>query len=130
MLISFVLIIKYKGRGALVVLGYLAFASIYLLIIRVFNVTITMEGIIGGIIVLILNYFINIRLININEDKKIYYKKYLDIIMKLIPIYVLSIILVFIPIMSLSSIGMMLFWGISLSLAYNVTVTRKLLSMV
>lgn len=120
------MIIKYKNRGILAALSYIAFVSLYLVILRVFNVTIAMEGIIGGIIILAINYIINMRLIEIKEDKK-YYKTYIDIIMKLIPIFVLSWIFAFVPILSISSLGMVILWGIILSLAYNVTVTKHIL---
>ena len=120
------MVIKHKTRGILAALSYIAFVSLYLVLLRIFNVTITMEGIIGGTIILALNYIINMRLINIQDNKK-YYKTYLDIIMKLIPIFALSIIFVFIPIMALSSLGMVMFWGIALSLAYNVAVTKHIL---
>lgn len=120
------MIIKYKVKGLLTVLSYLGFVSLYLIILRVFNVTITMEAICGGIIVLILNYLANMKLIKINEDSKKYYQAYLDIIMKLLPIFVITIFFVFTPVLALSSIGMVMFWGIALSLAYNVLVTKNL----
>ncbi len=117
---------KYKTRGVLATLSYIGFVSLYTIILRIFNVTIALEGIAGGIIVLILNYLANMKLLQESGDAKKYYKSYLDIIMKLIPIFVISIIFVFIPITSLASIGMTLFWGIVLMLAYNVTLTKNL----
>ena len=87
-----------------------------------------MEGIVGGIIILGLNYLINLKLIKIKDNDKKYYKEYMDIIMKLIPIFTISIIFVFIPITALSSLGMVMFWGITLIFAYNVTVTKHILN--
>jgi len=120
------MIIKYKAKGILIVLSYLGFVSLYTLIVRLFNVTITMESIIGAVIILGLNYLINMRLIENIKDKKKYYQTYLDIIMKAIPILVISIVFVFMPVLGLSSIGMIMFWGIVLMLAYNITVTKHL----
>ena len=85
-----------------------------------------MESIIGAVIILGLNYLINMRLIENIKDKKKYYQTYLDIIMKSIPILVISIVFVFMPVLGLSSIGMIMFWGIVLMLAYNITVTKHL----
>ena len=85
-----------------------------------------MEGIIGGIIVLVLNYIINMRLIK-TKDNKEYYNTYLDIIMKLIPVFALSIAFVFIPVIALSSLGMVMFWGIVLSLIYNIAITKHII---
>ena len=113
--------IKNKKRGILAALCYIAFTSLYLIIIRIFNVTVTMEGIVGGIIILALNYLTNIKLIKIEHNDKKYYKEFLDIIMKLLPIFVLSIVFIFIPITALSSIG------ITLILGFNVAVTKHIL---
>ena len=117
---------KYKTRGILATISYIGFVSLYTILLRVFNVTIALEGIAGGIIILVLNYLMNMKLLEVNGDKKEYYKSYLDIIMKLIPIFVISIIFVFIPVTTLASIGMTLFWGIVLMLAYNVTLTKNI----
>ena len=119
-------IIKFKTKGILAVIGYLGFVSLYLIILRGFNVTITMEGILGIIIVFVLNYLANLKLIQINKDNKKYYQTYLEIIMKLIPIFAISIIFVFTNVLALSSIGMVMFWGIALSLVYNILVTKHL----
>lgn len=120
------MIFKYKAKGLITAISYLGFVSLYLVILRVFNVTITMEAIFGGIIVLALNYIINLKLIIIKENNKKYYQTYLDIIMKLLPIFVITIFFVFTPVLALSSIGMVMFWGIALSLAYNILVTKNL----
>ena len=108
---------KHKTRGILATISYIGFVSLYTILLRVFNVTIALEGIAGGIIILVLNYLVNMKLLEVNGDKKEYYKSYLDIIMKLIPILAISIIFVFIPVTTLASIGMTLFWGIVLMLA-------------
>ena len=117
---------KHKTRGILATISYIGFVSLYTILLRLFNVTIALEGIAGGIIILVLNYLVNMKLLEVNGDKKEYYKSYLDIIMKLIPIFVISIIFVFIPVTTLASIGMTLFWGIVLMLAYNVTLTKNI----
>ena len=121
------MVIKYKKRGILAALCYIAFTSMYLILLRLFNVTIAMEGFVGGVIILVLNYLINLKLIKIEHNNKEYYKEYLDVIMKLIPVFVLSIIFVFIPTTALSSIGMVMFWGIMLILLYNMTITKHIL---
>lgn len=122
------MIIKHKTRGVLTALSFIAFASLYSVLLRVFNVTVAMEGIVGAIIILALNYIINMRLIELQDNKK-YYETYLDIIMKLIPIFAISIMFVFIPVMAISSIGMVMFWGIALSLIYNVAITKHILNL-
>lgn len=121
------MVIKYKKRGILAALCFIAFTSIYLILLRIFNVTIAMEGFVGGIIVLALNYLINLKLIKIEHNNKEYYKEYLDVIMKVLPIFAISILFVFIPIIAISSLGMVMFWGIMLILLYNMTITKHIL---
>ena len=120
------MIIKHKVRGLLAVISYIGFIALYLLALRVFNVTIALEGIVGGIIVLILNYLVSMKLLNAENDNKKYYKSYLDIIMKLLPIFAISVIFVYMPTIALSSLGMVMFWGVALILAYNVAVTKHI----
>ena len=103
---------KHKTRGILATISYIGFVSLYTILLRVFNVTIALEGIAGGIIILVLNYLVNMKLLEVNGDKKEYYKSYLEF--------------VFIPVTTLASIGMTLFWGIVLMLAYNVTLTKNI----
>ena len=121
------MIIKYKGRGILEAICFIGFVAIYLIALRIFNVTIALTGILGGMAIIILNYLVSMNLIKVdNRDNKKYYKNYLDIIMKLIPILALSIIFVFMPITLLSSLGMVMFWGIVLILLYNVAITKHI----
>lgn len=120
------MILKHKVRGLLAAISYVGFVSLYLIILRVFNVTIALEGIVGAVSTLILNYWANMKLLKIKDNNKEYYKTYLDIIMKVAPILAISIIFVFVGQVALASIGMTLFWGISLLLAYNVAITKHI----
>lgn len=118
----------HKSKGVLATLSYIGFAALYLIIIRLFNVTISLEGILGGIVTLILNFWANMKLLKGPNTNKQYYKQYLDVIMKLAPILAISIIFIFIGPVAMTSLGMTLFWGISLILAYNVAVTKHIVN--
>ena len=121
------LIIKFKFKGVFAAISSIGFVGLYLLLLRYTNVVISLEGIVAGVIAVFINYLIVKKLLeNRVEDKKKYYQNYLDIIFKLIPIFVISIIFFFVKVTVLESFGMVMFWGITLMLIYNITVTKHL----
>jgi len=121
------MVTKYKQRGLLSIISFLGFVAILLLAMRVFNVTIALTGIVGIMLVILLNYVVSLKLLSVdNSDNKAYYKQYTDIVMKLIPLFVISMIFVYMPITLLSSIGMVMFWGIVIILAYNPAITKHI----
>ena len=118
------LIIKFKTRGIWAVLNYLGFGAIYLLVIRYTNVKISISSIIAILITLLLNFEINRELLS-NKDK--FKKTYISFIIKMIPIYAISIIFSFINWTVLNTFGMILFWGITLMVIYNLIITKTLI---
>ena len=119
--------IKYKSKGILGVISYLGFIALYLLLIRYTNVEISTSGIIGIILVGILNYMLNMKMIPIDKQDKVYKKEYIKCIAKIIPIFILSIIFIFMKWLPISSLGMVVFWGIVLIVIYNAIVTKNLM---
>ena len=127
------LIIKYKKLGLLAAIAYIGFIAIYLLLIRYTNVTITLEGISAMAVIYTLNYIFMYKVLkkikDYGEEEKL--KAIKDTIIsfsiKLIPIYILSIVFCFIKWMPISSFGMVMFWGLLLTEIYNITVTRSFL---
>lgn len=109
------LVVKYKMRGLLASAFYIGLIALYLLIIRYTNVTLTIEGISGILIVLIINYIITIRII---EKKKIIQED-------LIPIAILAIVFCFTRWSQIASLGMVMFWG-AVTLIYHM-ITIKVL---
>ncbi len=110
-----VLVVKYKMKGLLASAFYIGLIALYLLIIRYTNVILTIEGIAGILIILIINYIITLRIIN---QKKIIQED-------LIPIAIVAIAFCFMRWSQLSSIGMVMFWG-AVTLIYHM-VTIKVL---
>lgn len=127
------LIIKYKGKGAIASICYIGYIALILLVVRYTNVQNTLESLVCGIILLLINYIIICNLLKIKEtslelkNKKIA-NVFKDIILKLIPLLIVSIIFVFTKLTKISSFGMVAFWGVSLSLIYNFTITKKLIN--
>ena len=121
------MIIKNKLRGLLGVISYIGFVALYLLLIRYTNVAISISGAIAIAIVCIINYILNMKLLSIDkEDSKLYKQKYIKFIAKMIPLLIISIIFIFMKWGTLSSFGMLLFWGIGLMMLYNILVTKNI----
>lgn len=131
-----VLIIRYKTTGLLTAISYIGLAAIYLILIRYTNVIISLEGIFGIGIVLLLNYlFINRILANINKKEKdeivikTVQKTYGSFFLKIIPICIMAVAFCFMDWMPIASFGMVMFWGILLIAVYNYVITLPLLKM-
>ena len=127
-----VLIIKYKSVGLLASISYIGFVGLELLLIRYTNVTISLESIVAGIILLAVNYLITYRLIKVHETdselkKKVYSNEFKSIIIKSIPIFIIAIIFVFMKWTKIATFGMFMFWGLLLSIIYNYIVTKDML---
>lgn len=131
--ILLIFIVKYRKRGLLTSISYIGFVSLYLLILRYANVTITIEGIGGIIIVMIINLaFIKTLLTRMQKmkmlDEAINYT-YKNVFSKLIPVIILVIVFCLSGWTNLSSFGMAMFWGLMLMAIYNILVTKTLLKL-
>ena len=140
LLIGFiVLIVRYKVNGLLSAIAFIGLISLYLLVIRYTNVSVSIQGIVGIIVTIILNYiFINkiLSTIKKSEDsKKLATVKegikesYKEFFMKLIPICISVIVFCFISWTTISSFGMVMFWGIALIALYNYLITATMLKV-
>ena len=132
-----VLIIRYKIFGLLSAISYVGLVSLFLLIIRYTNVVLSIQGVLGIAIILILNYiFLNKLLLKIknvklnkttlNEKIKDTYKEFF---VKIIPICIAVVAFCFVGWAPISSFGMVMFWGILLIAIYNILVTNSLLKI-
>lgn len=132
-----VLILKYKTSGLLGAISYVGLASIFLLIIRYANVVLSIEGIFGIAITLILNYILINKLLfklknEMSEEttmKDVMKKTYKEYLIKIIPICIAVITFCFINWAPISSFGMVMFWGIALIIIYNLLITNNLLKI-
>lgn len=134
-----VLIIRYKLLGLLGALSYVGLMSILLLVIRYANVVLSMEGIFGIAIVLILNYiFVNKFLNKLKDNRKDLSKEevikanketYKEFFIRIIPVIIMVIAFSFVQWTPISSFGMVMIWGIALIALYNVIFTNNLLKL-
>ena len=114
-------------------ISFVGFVASFSLLIRYTNVAISIEGISAIIIVMIINLIINREILSktkkmnlVNEAVKSTYK---NIYLKLIQVGILTIVFCLSKWESLSSFGMIMFWGLVLTAIYNVIVTRTLLNL-
>ena len=134
-----ILIVRYKVNGLLSAIAFIGLISLYLLVIRYTNVSVSIQGIVGIIVTIVLNYiFINKllssikksedskKLENVKEGIKESYKAFF---IKLIPICISVIVFCFIKWTTISSFGMVMFWGIVLIVLYNYLITATMLKV-
>lgn len=120
------LMVRYKAVGALGVISYIGFISFLLLVIRYANVTIAIEGLVGIVMTLILNYILVNQLTKKSEERLVVYK---DFFVKIIPVIIMVVTFCFIPWTPISSFGMTMIWGIALMAIYNSILTNSLLKI-
>lgn len=120
------LMVKYKGLGALGVISYIGLVSLFMIVIRYTNVVLSIEGLFGLAIVLILNYILIYHLLRKENKKGEIYKGFF---IKILPIIILAITFCFINWMPVNSFGTVMFWGIALMAVYNGIVTNSLLKI-
>lgn len=132
-----ILIVKHKLNGLLAGIAYVGLSAVYMLVVRYTNVTISIESIAGIIIVLILNYIFTTMFLNKIEElnkekaenvmKKATGATYKKFYLRIIPICIMAITFSFVKWVSISSFGMITFWGIVIIAIYNAIITRYLL---
>lgn len=132
--VCIVVIVKYKTNGIFVSVSYIGFVSLLSLILRYANVIISIEGIGAIIVVLIFNIRINQIIleklkVNNNNIGEVIINTYKDIILKSVPLLIIVLVFCFVASSNLNSFGMIMFWGVILSVVYNLVVTKTLLKL-
>lgn len=118
-----VLVIKHKIPAILAGISYIGFISLYLLVLRYANVVITLEGVAGILVTLIINYLVTQKILT--KDSII--EVFKEIGTQLIPVIAVIIIFSFIDWTNIASFGMTMFWGLILTAIYHFIVTKALL---
>ncbi len=132
MLALIVLMVKCKEKGILGAISLLGLIASILLLIRYTNVIITIEGIIAVIAMAIINY---VYIFNVAQKeykdketfKKYNKKEFSRLINILIVIGIIGVTFSFASWEPIISLGMVLFWGIIVTIIYNLIFTRTLL---
>ena len=124
--VSVLLVIKSKLIGlfaAILSIGYVAALS---LVIRYTNVTITMNSFIAAVLVAIMNCIFIKMFFKFDEEEKsnAFSQAMKRFYLNTIPVDVIAIVFTFATELQISSIGMVLFWGMILIAVYNILFTR------
>ena len=116
-------VIKLKLRGILAAVLQIGYVAILLLILRYTNVVISLEGIVGILVGIIINYmFIYFAFKNIEDD---YVKGTMaKFAVRLIPIYIIAIVFTFNRLTNIASLGMTIVWGLIILYLYNLIFTQ------
>ncbi len=125
------LLIKYGLKGLVSWLTILGFESTLLLLIRFTKVPISIASIVALAIIAILQFAYLIKLLNNkNIHSKVFNNATLDFSKILIPIFIMSVVIIFTNIIEISGFGMIIFWGLILFEIFNNIITRAILTNV
>lgn len=129
LVVSIVLIIKYKLDGLLGAIASVGYVAVTMLVIRYTNVTITLNSVIAVLAITAINYAFIFNFLNKKKTDSPKHA-FLEVIKKLnvdlIPLWVVAIIFTFMTHIAISSVGMILFWGLFIHCIYSFVVTRTL----
>lgn len=121
--ITIYMIIKYKSKGLKSAIFNIGYMAILLLILRYTNVNITLNSLIAFVSVVAINYIFNIKLLNKEIGcKSAFGSTMKELYLTIIPVCIIAIIFTFMSSLVISSIGMVLFWGLFVQALYNAIV--------
>ncbi len=129
---AIVLGILYKKNGILVGISTIGYLAILLILIRYTNVILTLEGICGILVSIVLNYIFGINLLKkmqAEDAKKAFNQTAKEMLFVLVPAFVIAISLCFASWMPIYSFGALMFWGLLTIFIYNTVVTRTLMAV-
>ena len=125
------LIIKFRVNGILATISNVGFIAVILLILRLTNVEVGIGGIIGLALIQLLNYILLYVLLKAVKGKKDNDKVMKSVLVKFcmmsVPAYIIAIVFAFNSFIPIYSFGMVVFWGITASIIYNLLVTKNLI---
>lgn len=132
LVISLYLIIRYRVKGIMATILSIGYVAILLLAIRYANVVLSIEGILAIALSFVVNTVFNIMLLNrikeknmTAEEKKQKYNEALKrYSLSIIPIAIIAVVCCLVNWDAIYSFGMVMFWGIIISIIYNLTFTN------
>lgn len=134
-IISIYLIIRYKSKGILAVIGFIANIALFLLLIRLTNIQISLNGFAGILGLILLNtILVNNILKGIKEADKTFSENIKKAYLKTIDVFV--VMLIIFAVFSFSSmtvinvVGLLVFWGWIVTILGNLILTVPMLSIV
>lgn len=124
------LVVKFKVKGFIATFLQIGYIAMLLLVIRYTNVVITIEGMVGIVIAVILNYILVYAMLNnLKKKEQIEWKTIGKFALRTSPIYIIAVILAFNSLTKINSFGMALVWGSFLLYIYNLAITKNVIKM-
>ena len=132
LVISLYLIIRYRVKGIMATILSVGYVAVLLLVIRYANVVLSIEGILAIALSFVVNTVFNIMLLNRIKEKNMTAEekrqKYNEALkrysLSIIPIVIIAIVCCLVNWDAIYSFGMVMFWGIIISIIYNLTFTN------
>lgn len=132
LVISLYLIIRYRVKGIMATILSIGYVAILLLAIRYANVVLSIEGILAIALSFVVNTVFNIMLLNRIKEKNMTAEekrqKYNEALkrysLSIIPIVIIAVVCCLVNWDAIYSFGMVMFWGIIISIIYNLTFTN------
>ena len=122
--VSIYLIVKYKAKGAKAAIYSIGYIATLILVLKYTQVTLTLNSVIALLLVIVVNYGFNIRLLNKikkgNEPKEVFGDTIKEVFLSIVPLCIIAFIFTFMSSVVISTIGMVLFWGLIILALYNL----------
>ena len=126
LVVSIYMIIKYKLNGlkqAILSVGYVA---VLLWVVRAVGVTLTVNSLIACGVVILINYIFGMKFLKHVKDgksnKESLKHALKELYLSIVPVCVIAVIMLFMSSLIISSMGMMLFWGLLVQVLFSVLV--------
>lgn len=123
LVVSIIFIVKYKMQGFVASILAIGFIAILNLVARYTALTLTINSIIAFVSMIILNYvFMKILLVELKKTdltKEAFISAIKKYYLAIIPVCIIAVVFTFMSNIVISSIGMILFWGLLIQIAYN-----------
>ena len=124
------MIIKYGKKGILAAIIHIGYIALLLLGLRYTNVIITISGLTAFVMITLVNYAFLFTLLKKMKEAKgsseVFGITLKDLIIKIVPIIIVSVLFTVMSNAQVASFGMILFWGILIMLVYNLVFTRTI----
>lgn len=124
--IFIITIVKYKAKGLAISICSVGYIALYTLVLRYANVIISLDGLFAIVGAFVVNHIFNIMFLNeLTKDiEKAFTKVLKKFSLGMLPLLIFAVVCCFSEWMSIFSFGMVVFWGLIVSIIYNFVITK------
>ena len=129
LIVSVILIIKYKIQGLLAAISAVGYIAMLLLVMRYTNVVITLNSVLALIVMIIVNYVFLFSFLSMKKSdasKHAFSKSIKKMALSTIPLWVIAVVFTFMAHVVISSAGIVIFWGLCILYLHNLCITKTL----